>query len=261
MKKFLLPPLFLLFFAGMTLGFLPSSEVTLPREALAARQQSYQAYVSNQPSLWLSAMSTLRNLSQAKRHQDPELLYEWSLAEYAYVGYCIGTESIAPGFDDRIITLQERLEGLLDLRKNDPKVEAMLGAVLAMRIGRSPARGIYLGPRSSSYIEDAMQHGPQSPEAWVEQGNMRFHAPALFGGDMDQAIVCFRRAAALFASQPDRAHHNWLHLHALAWLGKSYEAKSQWSDARRAYEQALTVEPEFSWVKSELLPGIKQRQE
>ncbi|MDP5169355.1 MAG: tetratricopeptide repeat protein [Bacteroidia bacterium] len=258
---------FLLFFCLVFTGSLSwfgflgvdSSNNQSLTEAKEARQKVYQAYSRNQPTLWPAAIATLKRLSSQAGNQNPDLLYEWCLAEYGYLGYCIGTKATHINIDDRLDDLEDALDDLLDLKEDFPPAEAMMGAVIAMQIGMSPATAIYQGPRSSSYISDALEHGPNSPEAWVEKGNMRFHAPALFGGDMKEAIKCFAKAADLFAKNPSIASNNWLYLHALAWLGQAYEKEGQWANAKLAYQRALSVEPNFQWVKSELLPSLERR--
>ncbi len=230
-----------------------------PATAPEARQLAYKAYANNQPSLWPLALGTLRRIGPDARPMNPELTYEWCLAEYGYLAYCIGTKNTSVNVEERLEALEEVLDKMLDLRPNQPAFESMMGSVIAMQISFSPASAIFLGPRSSSYLGDAMAHGPQSPEAWVENGNMRHHAPALFGGNMTEAVKCFRKAADLFAANPGRAKDNWLRLHALAWLGKSYESLGQYSQAKAAYREALAVEPNFHWVKQELLPALERR--
>jgi hypothetical protein len=44
-------------------------------------------------------------------------------------------------------------------------------------------------------------------------------------------------------------------------IAQSYEEMEKWEQAKKYYNQALAVEPEFKWVKNELLPGLLKKEE
>ncbi|MEL6674231.1 MAG: tetratricopeptide repeat protein [Bacteroidota bacterium] len=220
----------------------------------SGRRLSFLAYAYNQGYQWQKAVNKLQALNQ----QNWENKYEWAIAAYGRIGYCIASES-CQDVDDQIDEAQEIAEALLKVKPKSSKAQALYGALLAMEVGRSPAKAIYLGPRSSSYLDDALESDPRNPTAWVEKGNMRFHAPALFGGDMTEAVNCFKKAVTLFDQQPALRKDNWLYLHALAWLGKSYEEEGKNQEALKAYQKALQFEPNFHWVKNELMPALQKK--
>ena len=136
--------------------------------------------------------------------------------------------------------------------------EAIYGALLGIKIGIKPLRAITLGPKSEKALKKALALDGENPIAWVEMGNMRYHAPGIFGGSNTEAIRCYKKAIILFDQQEELRTNNWQYLHALAWLGQAYENEGDQELAIESYEKALAVAPAFVWVKDELLPAAKE---
>jgi len=180
------------------------------------------------------------------------------LAEYGLIAWCIGEDRCQ---EDEVEARLDRTEGYLKALTALPggaaRGYATQGALLAMRIGLSPAKAVYLGPRSSSYLDQAMAADPQEPAAWVEKANMYYHAPGWLGGDKAKAIQYFAEAARLYEARPALRQANWLYLHSLTWLGRAYADTGQLAEARRTYRRLLAFEPGFSWVRDELLPEVE----
>lgn len=220
------------------------------------RQMIFEAYQKGNHQLWRQAITQLENKDGMTNENDR--MYELALAKYGLIGYCLATES-CQDLDELIDDTEEHLDFLLDQDNISAKAKAMYGALLAMKIGINPAKAIYLGPRSSSYIDAAIKLNPQSPEAWVEMGNMRFHAPSLFGGDLDESIICFEKAVTLFEEGPQIDRQNWLYLHARVWAAQGYEKKEEWTKALLIYQAINAAYPDFMWVSAELLPAMLSR--
>lgn len=220
----------------------------LQSPAQGLKEGVYACYIQNQGTKWAELLD--RNFEQAASLGEQFELIE---AQYGYIGYCLAKERHKEA-DKYIYKTQKQLKGILKDHPENARASALYGALLAMEIGRFPAKAMYLGPRSSSYIEKSKELDPNEPVAWVEQGNFRYHAPGLFGGDKQKALEAFQKAVSLFEARPTRQKNNWMYLHALVWLAKSQEELGQRSRAIATYRKALAFEPEFAWVKDELLP-------
>lgn len=219
----------------------------------SATIQVYNGYVNNQPGLWREGISTLEQLSE--NSEDKELLLELASARYGLLGYCIASKA-CDDTEEQIDKMEDDLRAML---KKDPKwaeANAMMGALYGLKIGMNPAMGIFWGRRSSQYIEDATQFDALSPIAWMEKGNAKYFAPKLFGGNIDEAINCYNKAADLFVKQ--QKEKSWQYLHTLACLGMAYEKKENMDNAKQVYQRALKAEPSFDWVRNELLPKVQE---
>ena len=224
-----------------------------------ARALIYNGYIYNQSSNWNKGLSNFK-AAFSKDNKDMKLLYEYALAEYGMIGYCLASKS-CKDIDNRIEEAIKHVKQILDQDEDNSPAQALMGGLLAMKIGQSPAKAIFIGPKSSSFIDDAVESDPNNPSAWVEMGNMRFHAPSLFGGDMKEAIECFKKAIELFERTPSRKKTSWLYLHAYAWLGKAYEELEEYDKAKSTYRRILEIEPRFQWVKQELVPQLAAKRE
>ncbi|GAB4417740.1 MAG: hypothetical protein OHK0039_28460 [Bacteroidia bacterium] len=223
------------------------------QDLVRARALVFAAYNTSDPQPWRQGIDILTRAYETSKSRDA--LYELALAEYGFIGWCLSSED-CPDLGARLDRTQTYIERLIALEPAAGRGPAMLGALLAMRMGLNPAKAIYLGPRSSSLIAEALEKAPQDPATWVEMGNLRYHAPAIFGGSKTEAVRCFARAVALFDAQPALRRDNWLYLHSLAWLGQAYEATGQRAAALDTYRRALAFAPNFSWVRDELLPAL-----
>ncbi len=216
----------------------------------------YTAYLEKDYELWIDGINGLEAAFQQSGEQDAKCLYELILAKYGLIGYHLSIEEKEVAFD-MLDEAQNLAKKLLKMPAYEAQGHALLGALLGLEIGIKPYKAIYLGPKSKSHIEKATETGQGSPSAWVELGNMRYHAPGLFGGSKPEAIEAYKKAIELFDQNPTQRQHNWLYLHALAWLGKTLAETDQPEKALAIYRKALAYEPNFSWIRDELLPEVE----
>jgi tetratricopeptide (TPR) repeat protein len=83
----------------------------------------------------------------------------------------------------------------------------------------------------------------------------------MFGGSKEDAMKNFSKAVSLFEREEniDSLSPNWGYLESLAWLGRANTALENYETALYAYNKALNVEPNFMWVKNNLLPNLKKK--
>jgi tetratricopeptide (TPR) repeat protein len=220
-----------------------------------AKALVYQGYAREDRATWQRGVDQLQQQYQAAP-EDAEGLYQLALAEYGLIGFDQAHDQ-SNGILTRIKQVQQRLAKLSTSGYRPAAVQAMQGGILGMQIQEEPLRAIGLGRESRRLLEGAIELDPQEPAAWIELGNLRYHAPGFFGGDMEAAVACFHKGLSLLDQAPTQRAHNWLYLHALAWLGQSYLAEDQPAQARATYQRALRHEPQFRWVKQDLLPALK----
>lgn len=231
-----------IFFGGFFL--LPKLEF-----AQNIRTEVYQCYVYNQATKWRNQLKL--DVSQL---QSLDAKFDFIEAQYGYIGYCL-THDKSKEAEGYIYKTQKLLKQILKSQPQNARATALYGALLSMEIELFPAKSMFIGPKATSYIEKSKKLDSQEPVCWLEQGNFRFHAPSMFGGDKKRAAGAFQKAIHLFEAKPSRQKNNWMYLHALVWLAKSYQELGQKSQAIATYQKALAYEPDFSWVKDDLLPA------
>ncbi len=234
--------------------------ISLPGKGTASTQRSlqnmiYKAYVENRMSLWESTLKAME--LEYSRNPSDGMLYDVILAQYGLIGYYLGT-----GKENEGGKLLDRAEKNLEQLKEAPGYEAQSlafeGAFYGYRISQRPIRGVRLGPRSSRVINEALEKDPDYPRAWIEKGNVMFFAPSVLGGSKSEAINHYQKAIALLEKNMQN-NHRWLYLSTLVSLANAYEKTGQLEKAIQTLEKSLDYEPDFEWVKEELLPEFKAK--
>lgn len=143
-----------------------------------------------------------------------------------------------------------------------PETHAVRASVLGQMIGMSqnPLTAMRLGPRADAAMDRAFELGPQNPRVWLMRGVGNMFKPKLFGGGADKAEVDIRKAILLFdGDSPVSPRPAWGRAEAWAWLGQALDRQDRREDAKAAFHKALEHDPEFAWVKYQLLPALERK--
>jgi len=138
------------------------------------------------------------------------------------------------------------------------ETHALRASCMGQLIGNSAIRGMRYGIAAGNADDDARELNPDNPRMLLLQAIGTWFKPSMYGGGEGKARTLMRRALKAFERDaPAPAMPSWGHAEALAWHGQ-WELKAGRADAARAaYQQALTLEPEYAWVKHVLLPAIR----
>lgn len=222
---------------------------------------SYTAYVGLEDvaqtnKLWDKAVAD----KQSAFDKDPTNVNRWNLAlaQYGLIGGTMRARD-EDRFDNYYEVTEEHLETLAKDEKMKGEAKALLSGLYGMKMAYSSMMGMVLGPKSSGLVEDAIKLAPQSAIVWKIQANSKMFTPAMFGGDIEEAIKAYEKSLGLFEKQPESLKNNWLYVDTMIFLGQAYSSESQWAKAVAIYEKALKVEPNLGWVKYQLLPKAKQK--
>jgi tetratricopeptide (TPR) repeat protein len=155
----------------------------------------------------------------------------------------------------------EHLNASIKFNENFAESHALLGSMLGQKIGISPWRAFYLGPRSGSAIKKAVEIEPQNPRAYLIAGISALFTPKIFGGGENKSRLHLEKAARLFEEfQPESPiFPDWGHEEAYAWLGIVASRMDSLDLAEYYFKKSLDVNPDFGWVKYHLLPEIQKK--
>jgi tetratricopeptide (TPR) repeat protein len=152
---------------------------------------------------------------------------------------------------------QAQLRQLIAADPSNAEAHALLASVYGSQIGTSAWKGMTLGPKASAAIDAALKTAPDNPRVVLQAGISASYAPKAFGGGIEKAEKSFRRAEQLFAAEPlNQPWPSWGKLDVLAWMGQVLAAKGDREGARRYYERALQIQPDYAWVRRVLLPAL-----
>ena len=131
-------------------------------------------------------------------------------------------------------------------------------AIYMMKIAFSYMSAVTLSPKIHSLLDEAQKIAPMNPYSYVIRGIMKYKTPGIFGGSYEDALKNFSYAIKLFEEEENNSISPvWGYIETLAWMGKTQEELNNKEAAIFAYKKALSSEPDFGWVKYELLPKLQ----
>lgn len=213
----------------------------------------YKAYIQGDMKKWEQVISQMEKAELNTVDERLELVGYY----YGYIGYLLGIKKYEPAAKytdkgDKLIAL---------VLKQSPKnatAYAFKGSYIGFRIGMSKFKAITLGPESNKNIVRALELDPANIQAITDNANSLYHTPRLFGGNKEESLKLFLKAAQLLEKNK-LTDQNWFYLNVLTLTAKNYESLGQLQKAKQAYEKILRVSPDFKWVKNELLPALNKK--
>lgn len=186
---------------------------------------------------------------------------------YYYVGYSdyrLATLFYKKQDDKKSVYVDEAIRYLKKAVKGNPDfidARALLGACYGMKIS-GPFSAIKYGPKSNAALTEFPVREISNPRVFLLQGISDYFKPALFGGSPDKALDKMKKSAHLFnqKSHQDAFSIRWGHEEAYAWMGKIYMEQKDFHKARTAYAKALSINPDYDWVKRNLIPELNKLQ-
>jgi len=215
----------------------------------------YEAYVTGEMEPWPEYIDELESIYSD--NPSGELLYDIVEAYYGYVAYTIGIDKNNEA-REYMESAEHYLEKLEEKQAYKASALAFKGAFIAFEIGMNRAKAVYLGPKSMSNINRALELEPENINALIEKGNAEYHMPRIFGGSYRKAAEYFNRAVNTLEETDRNLSCNWKYMNALAWLAQSYEKAGKIDKAENIYQKILEKEPEFDWVANELYPEFRK---
>lgn len=213
---------------------------------------SYNAYLSGSMNLWKQSVEMAKQ--NHKQSPTAKTKYEWAFAEFGLLNATMKDQN-EDIFDDYIDGTVEKLEELIDMEYNVAESKAVLSALTGLKIAYSPLKGMFLGPKSSSYITEALALDPQSPIVQQLYGNNQNFTPEMWGGNQENAIEAYNKAISIYEEQD--THDLWMYLDVQAWLGILHKKAGRDQEALEVWTKAIKQEPDFNWVKKNLIPSLK----
>lgn len=215
--------------------------------------QFYQAYLNNSIEIWKNGIAQLE--ARYKKTQNDDLLLEIANAAYGSIGTCFAKQDNDTA-EKMVDKTEKTLEKFLKTHKEHPDALALMAGTMGMKIALSPMKGMFLGPKSDEYIEKALQFGPASPRVHYQKGSSLYYTPSMFGGDKEKAIAHLIQSKTFH--EKCSINNNWEYLVVLATLGQAYQGIGKLEKAEEIYALALEQEPNYGWVKFQLLPALQK---
>jgi len=245
----------------ISLILLSSTVLALCQEAASARAISeakefiQQGYNHSSSDRYEQAKNILRPFESIGDHQE---LVEYYLG---YIDYEMAVDVTGMDKEKSPAYLDSAVEHLkLAIEKDDTMAEAhaLLAGCYGLQISFSPISGIWRGPKSASQRSKAKELSPENPRVVLLAALSTYNSPALFGGSKEEGLEGFKKAAEFFDrwKSSDSLQPDWGKEQVYAWIGVAYLDKNDKTLARRAFEKALEINPEYERVKNVLMKKV-----
>lgn len=222
----------------------------------AADSVFYTCFVVGDMERWAMEMKKLA--AKDGIDQNFSALKQLAFARYGYVGYLF-EEDRSNEAGELLEALEKNLEKLEEMQAENPEILALHGAYFGMKIELQKWKAPSYGMKSMSYINEAFEIDSLNGYVLSEKANMTYHMPSVFGGGIKNAIPILENAVAKMEAEPEQYKQNWLYLLSKSTLGSWYVEVENYDKAINLFQQLLSIEPGFTWVRDELLPEAKRK--
>jgi tetratricopeptide (TPR) repeat protein len=192
------------------------------------------------------------------------VLYPNNALLHHYLGYAvyrtIQLPKIVLSEQAKTALLTQGLEALATANKLTPMAESYIlrWSLMAQTI-RDAGSAMGVVGAMQEELAQATRLGKENPRVWLVNGVGSFFTPAMWGGGPETSLEHLARAETLFKNDhPGKAMPDWGRAETCAWLGVVHQKLGHTEESRRAYQEALRLEPGFLWVKEGLLPGLEK---
>lgn len=245
--KYLLSLLTLVLFLATPISAQRAADVLLEGKKLLASDNLNQM---------MQARATFERVTEDEEHAALAHYYV-ALCEYRMLNRLNRDDAkvVTPRLDNAIAHLEKAVKH----DKTFADAQALLASFFGEKMRLDPSLGMQYGPRSQQLLGRAMSLAPSNPRVVMINAVTTYFTPEMWGGSQERGLEGFRQAAALFDEEkPDNPLlPDWGHEEAYAWIGMAEAQQGNTAAARKAYNQALAINPEFGWVKYTLLPQLE----
>jgi len=212
----------------------------------------YDSYINGKMNVWKSVIDRM----EKKKIISESYLLELVEFQYGYIAWCLGNDKKSEA-EDYLQIATENLNKAEEIGANKAIVLSYKSAFVGFEIAISPPKAPFIGKKSLNYSKDAIKENSNIPIVLINYGNVLFHTPGFYGGDKNEAINMFLDAKKKLESGSYNLKKDWLYLNLFTLIGKAYEDIEKPEKAKYYYEFALKIEPNFQYVKEDLLPQLE----
>lgn len=176
-----------------------------------------------------------------KAPNDAEVQYRAALAEsyLAEVALEVRDKKLAEEAAERGIKPGERA---VSLKPNVARYYVTLGTLYGQVVPANVLLGLSYGKKCKDAIQKAIELDPKLAIAYEARGVGNYYLPAQLGGGYELAIADFRKSIEI---DPNRAE-------SYMWMGLALRKQNKNGEARQAFQKALALDPNRTWIKEQL---------
>lgn len=211
---------------------------TVSLSAQGPNETQYAAYLKASKTLWEKSVKEAK-----KEHGDKS--FEHAIALYGLLNSTMASQ------DEETFNFykEETVDLLKELIEDNEKwgePRAVLSSVYGLVMAYSPMKGMFLGMKSSSLMEEAVDLQPESPLVQKLFAGSKLYTPEMWGGDPEKAKESFQKSLTLFDENDKES--NWLYLDTMMGLAMAYQKVGEEENAIETLEKAIAMESQYYWA-------------
>jgi tetratricopeptide (TPR) repeat protein len=245
------------------------AENPLQSRIVAARSLADRGVVRSDKTILLKACAELEQLAHITQQKQAHNEYLYAVYYLTYVQHWLVLQGRGSN-DEALLSLYlpkavAGAEELVRLRPDWAEGHLLLSTMYGIKLSQNLTALFSLGPLIERHLQRASELAPNNPRVLYVQASAYFVKPGIAGGSTKKAVEFWQKAAHIFEQErregdrSQRLEPSWGYCETLAGLGRGFEALGAMQQALGAYRTALIVEPEYKWVKDELLPQLEER--
>jgi tetratricopeptide (TPR) repeat protein len=215
----------------------------------------YKAYITGNMGSWSKALEEM----ESQKNRSIDYLLELINYQYGYIGWCISNKNDKEA-EHYISKMESNLEDLRSVTGESSEFHSYKAALYGFKLGMNIWKAPVLGKKSMTHAKMAIEKDSMSLHANFEMGNIWNYMPELFGGSKLKALQYYIKAISILENEKSGIKNNWNYLNLLVLAGQAAKELGNIQKAIYYFEKALETEPDFIWVKNELLPSLKTEQ-
>ena len=240
-----------------TLLIILNSVVQLNAQESVAKklnEKSLKAYTNSNIFMWKQLSNQADQiLNNGTFNKDSEI--DAIKIKYGLLYACLSNQD-EKTYEHYIDNTLSQLNQLLKKYPESSDIYCISASLMSVQMGFSPMKGMTLGSLSGKHIQQSIKLDSLNAMAWRQYASSKYFTPKMWGGDIQDAINKYNHSIYLYENQAKIK--DWMYVDAIVWLGIAYKKVGKTEKAKMEFEKALTITPEFSWVKNELLPSVSQ---
>ena len=211
--------------------------------AQSSKQTQYAAYLNASKIMWEKSV-------EKAKVENGEKSFETAVALYGLLNSTMATED-EETFDEYKGQTIDLLKEIIGENADWGEPKAVLSSTYGLVMAYSPMKGMILGMKSNNLMSEAVKEQPESPLVQRLYGGSKLYTPEMFGGDPEKAVIAYQKALEIYKNKSE-TEENWHYLDAMMGLAMAYRSTDQDDKAKSTLEQAIEIEPQYYWAKSEL---------
>ena len=135
---------------------------------------------------------------------------------YYYGAYALNMKAFFTKDKDQIDAICDKADQMLNMAESlspaNSEITVIKAMMLQARMSVDGSRGMTMGPKATKYLQEAAAQQPaNNPRVLMQQAQMKFYTPAMFGGSKEGGIELLKKSIAAYGTfKPEtELHPNW----------------------------------------------------